>query len=134
MRARRAVVLAGRNGFTTEVYEFTYSLRTLRHVPLLVRLRRRQAREHVQSYRRRLSDERRQYDSERRRLVRQQQSDSLRSLTAREQAENSTADGRLYTATKVSLHEQVGTRTSYSFSLEKRFARHRTALRWVLHK
>ena len=27
-----------RNGFTTEVYKFTYGLRTLRHVPLLVRL------------------------------------------------------------------------------------------------
>ena len=27
-----------RKGFTTEVYEFTYDLRTLRHVPLLVRL------------------------------------------------------------------------------------------------
>ena len=26
-----------RNGFTTEVYEFTYSVRTLRHVPVLVR-------------------------------------------------------------------------------------------------
>ena len=26
------------NGFTTEVYVFTYSLQTLRHVPLLVRL------------------------------------------------------------------------------------------------
>ena len=27
-----------RNGFTTKVYEITYGLRTLRHVPLLVRL------------------------------------------------------------------------------------------------
>ena len=27
-----------RNGFMTEVYEFTYDLRTLWHVPLLVRL------------------------------------------------------------------------------------------------
>ena len=26
-----------RNGFTTEVYEFTYSVCTLRHVPVLVR-------------------------------------------------------------------------------------------------
>ena len=26
-----------RNGFTTEVYEFTCSVRTLRHVPILVR-------------------------------------------------------------------------------------------------
>ena len=26
------------NGFTTEVNEFTYSLQTLRHVPLLVHL------------------------------------------------------------------------------------------------
>ena len=34
--------------------------------------------------RRRLNDERRQYDSERKRLARQQQSDSLRSLTAHE--------------------------------------------------
>ena len=55
------------NGFMTEVYEFTYSLHTLRHVPL-------------QRYRRCLSNERRQYDSERRRLACQQQSDSLRSL------------------------------------------------------
>ena len=35
-----------------------------------------------QRYRRRLSDEKRQYDSERGRLARQQQSESLRSLTA----------------------------------------------------
>ena len=41
--------------------------------------------------RRWLSDERRQYDSERRRLVRQQQSDSLHSLTARERDRQSTA-------------------------------------------
>ena len=84
------------NGFTTEVYEFTYSVCTLRHVPVLVshrvhdtmedleERRRRQTRERVQRYRRRLSDERRQYDSERRRLARQQQSESLHSLTARE--------------------------------------------------
>ena len=32
------VCMSVRNGFTTEVYELTYSLRTLRHVPLLVRL------------------------------------------------------------------------------------------------
>ena len=48
MQAQRALMgpLSGivlaymsvRNGFTTEVYEFTYSLRTLRHVALLVRL------------------------------------------------------------------------------------------------
>ena len=32
------VCMSVRNGFTTEVYEITYGLRTLRHVPLLVRL------------------------------------------------------------------------------------------------
>ena len=32
------VCMSVRNGFTTEVNKFTYSLRTLRHVPLLVRL------------------------------------------------------------------------------------------------
>ena len=47
-----------RNGFTTEVYEFTYDLRTLRHVPPLGALelttedleerRRRQTRERIQ--------------------------------------------------------------------------------------
>ena len=47
MRARRAfmgpyseavlVCMSVCNGFTTEVYEFTYSVRTLRHVPVLVR-------------------------------------------------------------------------------------------------
>ena len=47
MRARRAlmgpysevvlVCMSVRNGFTTEVYEFTYSVCTLRHVPVLVR-------------------------------------------------------------------------------------------------
>ena len=41
--------------------------------------------------RRWLSDERRQYDSERRRLVPQQQSNSLRSLTAHERDRQSTA-------------------------------------------
>ena len=29
------VCMCVRNGFTTEVYEFTYSVRTLRHVPVL---------------------------------------------------------------------------------------------------
>ena len=47
VRARRAlmgpysevvfVCMSVRNGFTTEVYEFTYSVSTLRHVPVLVR-------------------------------------------------------------------------------------------------
>ena len=32
------VIMSVRNGSMTEVYEFMYSLRTLRHVPLLVRL------------------------------------------------------------------------------------------------
>ena len=67
--------------------------------------RRCQAREHVQRYRRRLSDEKRQYDSEKRRLARQQQSELLRSLTACEQdseEQHSIVVGRLYT-TKVSL-------------------------------
>ena len=32
------VCMSVRNGFTTEVYEFTYRLCTLQHVPLLVRL------------------------------------------------------------------------------------------------
>ena len=31
------VCMSVRNGFTTEVYEFTYSVCTLRHVPVLVR-------------------------------------------------------------------------------------------------
>ena len=31
------VCMSVRNGFTTEVYEFTYGLRTLRHVSVLVR-------------------------------------------------------------------------------------------------
>ena len=53
MRARRApmgpysevvlvcmyVCMSIRNGFMTEVYEFTYSVCTLRHVPVLGRLR-----------------------------------------------------------------------------------------------
>ena len=37
-----------------------------------------------------LSDEKRQYDSERRRLAQQHKSESFRSLTAREQGSNST--------------------------------------------
>ena len=47
MRARRAlmgpysevvlVCMSVRNGFTTEVYEFTYSVCTLRRVPVLER-------------------------------------------------------------------------------------------------
>ena len=52
------------------------------------------ARERVQRYRRHLSDEKRQYDSERRRRARQQQSESLRSLTAREQDRQRTARHR----------------------------------------
>ena len=103
------VCMSVRNGFTTEVYEFTYSVCTLRHVPVLVRLssrrahdtmedleerRRRQARERVQRYRRRLNDERRQYDSERRRLARKQQSELLRSLTACERDRQRTARHR----------------------------------------
>ena len=32
------VCMSVRNGFTTEVYEFTYSLHTLGHMPLLMRL------------------------------------------------------------------------------------------------
>ena len=43
---------------------------------------------------RQLSDERRQYDSERKRLVCQQQNDSLRSLMARERDRQSTARHR----------------------------------------
>ena len=31
------VCMSVRNGFTTEVYEFTYTVCTLRHVPVLVR-------------------------------------------------------------------------------------------------
>ena len=82
-----------RNGFTTEVYEFTYvyvpsgtcpswCARAHDTMEDLQERGRRQARERVQRYSRRLSDEKRQYDSERRRLARQQQSESLRSLTA----------------------------------------------------
>ena len=60
--------------------------------------RRRQARERMQRYRRRLSaqqrDERRPYKSERRRLVRQHQHDSLRSMTRRERDRRRTARHR----------------------------------------
>ena len=51
------VCMSVRNGFTTEVYEITYGLRTLRHVPLgaleltvknLEERRRRQTRDTIQ--------------------------------------------------------------------------------------
>ena len=68
----------------------------LAHVPALEltdlqERRRRQARERVQRYRKRSSYERRQYESERKRLACQKQSDSLHLLTAHEQDRKRTA-------------------------------------------